>query len=96
LEADLESRPLAADGADAVFIRATVCDADGNPLPDATNNIVFTVSGAAQFVSPSTVRAEAGIATVLIRASGLMPGKVSLRATAPGLQSAQKELNSGR
>ncbi len=96
LEADLEDRPLAADGADAIFIRATVCDADGNPVPDATNSVAFTVSGAAQFVSPSAVRAEAGIATVLIRSSGLNPGLLSLHAATSGLKSAKLELNSTR
>jgi len=94
LEADLEGRPLAADGADAVFVRATICDADGNPVPDATNSVVFTVNGAAQFVSPSAVRAEAGIATVLIRSSDLKPGRLSLRASAAGLKSAGLKLNS--
>jgi beta-galactosidase len=96
LEAALGNRPLAADGVDAVFIHATVCDADGNPVPDATNSVKFKVSGKAQFVSPSATRAEAGVATVLIRSSDLAPGKVSLRASAPGLKSAQVELNATR
>ena len=96
LEADLENRPLAADGVDAVFVRATVCDADGNLVPDATNSVSFKVSGAAQFISPSVVRAEAGVATVLIRSGGLAPGKVLIHATAPGLKAGQVELNSTR
>ncbi len=96
LEADLENRPLAADGADAVFVRATVCDAGGNPVPDATNVVVFTMSGPAQFVSPATAPAEAGIATVLIRSSGLTSGKISLRATASDLKSAQADLKAMR
>ena len=96
LEAALENRPLAADGADAVFIRATICDADGNPVPDATNAVAFTVNGQAQLVSPATAQAEAGIATVLIRSGGFTPGKVLLRASTPGLKSAQMELNSPR
>ena len=96
LEAALENRPLAADGADAVFVHATVCDADGNPVPDATSAVDFTVRGQAQLVSPSTARAEAGVATVLIRSSGLTPGKILLHATAPGLKPAHMELNSLR
>jgi beta-galactosidase len=92
LEADLQNRPLAADGADAVFIRATVYDTHGYPVVDATNAVDFTVSGPAQLVSPSHVNAEAGVATVLIRSSGLTPGKVSLRATARGLKSARLEV----
>ena len=96
LEADLEGRPLAADGADAIFVRATICDQDGNPVPDATNAVNFTVSGAAQFVSPSTVPAEAGIATVLIRSSDSHPGKVLLHVATPGLKSAQMEMNTSQ
>jgi hypothetical protein len=63
-------------------------------VPDATNSVVFTVSGPAQFVSPSTTRAEAGIATVLIRSSVLKPGRLSLRASVSGLKSAGLKLNS--
>jgi beta-galactosidase len=93
LEAALEGLPLAADGADAVFVRATVCDAAGNLVPGATNLVVFIVNGKAQLVSPAAARAEAGVATVLIHSSGLAAGKVSLRASAPGLASARTELN---
>ena len=81
-------------GADAVFVRATVCDADGNLVPDATNSVGFSISGEANFISPSTVRAEAGMATVLIRSSGRSPGRVLMQVTAPGLMPAQLELNS--
>ncbi len=88
LEAELENRPLAADGADAVFIRATVCDAAGNPIPTATNTVTFTVNGEIQLISPATVNAEAGIATGLIRSSNFAAGKGVLRATAPGLVAA--------
>ncbi len=93
LAADLENVPLAADGADAVFIRATVCDADGNPVPDATNLVAFTVSGAAGLISPATARAEAGIATALIRSGGLTPGNISLRATTAGLKTTRLKLS---
>ena len=96
LEADLQDRSLAADDADAVFIRATICDADGNPVPGATNAVDFTISGKAQFVSPSSVRAEAGIATVLIRSNGQVPGRVLVRAMATGLKPAVVKLNSVR
>ncbi len=96
LAAALENRPLAADGADAVFVHATICDADGNPVPDATNPVVFTVSGPAQLVSPAAVRAGAGVATGLIRSSGFTPGRISLHATAPGLKSADAKIDSTR
>ncbi|HEY4414644.1 MAG TPA: glycoside hydrolase family 2 TIM barrel-domain containing protein [Verrucomicrobiae bacterium] len=93
LTAELEGRPLAADGADAIFIRATICDADGNPVPDADNPVTCNVAGAAQLVSPAIVPAEAGVATMLICSHSLSSGSVLVRATALGLQSAEIKLN---
>lgn len=92
LEAALAGRPLAANGTDAVFLHATVCDAAGHPVPDATTEVKFTVQGAAELVSPAEIQAEAGVATALLRSRGLEPGKVRLQATAPGLSSAEIEL----
>jgi beta-galactosidase len=92
LAADLAGRPLAADGADAVFVRALICDAAGNPVPDAVVPVKFTVSGPARLVSPATVSAEAGVATSLIYSDGTKPRKITLRATAPGLLPAQIKL----
>jgi len=96
LAADLEGRPLAADGADAFFIRATICDRDGNPVPAATDQVTFTVRGAAQFVGPAEVTAEAGIATVLVRSRDSQPGEVLIQAAASGLKPAQLQLNSSQ
>jgi beta-galactosidase len=96
LEADLEGRPLAADGADAVFMRATVCDANGNPVPGATNAVDFSIDGSAQLVSPPRVAAEAGIATALIRSRSLQPGRIVVRASVFDLAPARLELESVR
>jgi beta-galactosidase len=93
LTADLVGPAFAANGADAVFVRAAVCDANGNSVPDATNGVDFAVSGAAQLVSPAHVCAEAGIATALIRSSTATPGQVLVRATAPALKAAHLELH---
>jgi beta-galactosidase len=93
LEAALEGRSLAADGADAIFVYATVCDASGTPVPDATPAVDFTVSGAGQLVSPATAAAEAGVAPILVRSGGTTPGVAVLRATAAGLDSARADLD---
>jgi beta-galactosidase len=92
LAADLEGRSLAADGADAIFVRATICDAAGNPVPSATNMINFTIHGPANFASSPSAIAEAGVATVLAYSSGAEPGKIELRAAAPGLRAAKLDL----
>ena len=94
LTADLQNRPLAADGNDAVFVRAAILDAAGNPVPDATNTVQFAVSGSAECISPANASAEAGLATVLIRSRDLTAGRISIKATAPGLKPAQLKLRS--
>ena len=92
LEADTEGRPLAAQGVDTVFVHATVCDADGNPVPDAQNPVAFAVSGPAVCTGSSSVTAEAGVATVLLRTEDVASGKILIKATAAGLQPAQLKL----
>jgi hypothetical protein len=47
-----------------------------------------------EIIIQPTAETEAGVVTVLIRSSGLAPGKILLRATTPGLKSAQAELDS--
>lgn len=85
LYADEENRPLSADGADAIFIRAKIVDAAGHPVFTADNKIHFAITGDAVIVSPKDIKAEAGIATILLR-SGLKHGKVEVYATSTGLQ----------
>ena len=94
LTADLQDRPLAADGTDAVFVRAAILDAAGNPVPDATNTVQFAITGSAECISPANPNAEAGIATVLIRSRNLTAGRISIKATALGLKPAQLKLRS--
>jgi beta-galactosidase len=92
LAADQQDRPFTADGADAIFIRATVCDANGNPVVNATNLVDFTITGPARIVCPAQISAEAGIATALIQSTSLKAGRVSLRVTAPNLQPARLDI----
>lgn len=73
-----------ANGSETIFVYASILDSAGTLVPDASNNVTFSVSGEASLVSPEDVDAEAGIATALIRVSD-QPGLITVTATASGL-----------
>ncbi len=81
LSADFSNKPLQADGADAIFIYAELVDSLGNHVMTADSTIEFSVRGDARLIGENPVRAEAGIATILLKA-GTNPGKVMVRAVA--------------
>lgn len=75
---------------DVVFVYATVCDSEGNPVHQSAAEITFRIEGA-QLYSPEKVKAEAGIATALIRTPNT-PGQIRLCAAAAGLKTAETAL----
>jgi beta-galactosidase len=98
LQADLDGRDLTADGSDWVRVYAHVCDARGTTYPYADDSITFTVTGPGELITDSNaannpVRAEAGIATALVRASK-DPGEITVRATAFGLTASEIKIQS--
>ena len=76
---------------DVVFVYASVVDANGTVLPEATTAVRFAVQGDAELVGDNPVRAEAGIATVLLK-TGLSKGPLRLTATAEGVTEASLKL----
>jgi beta-galactosidase len=85
LSASIHNKPLEADGADVLFVYASIRDSNNHFVPIATDSISFSIEGDATIVSPSVVKAEAGIATILVR-SGLKHGNVRIHATASGMK----------
>ena len=81
----LSGRSLEANGADAIFVYASVVDAAGTLVPRAEHPITFEVDGPAQVIGPTLVIAEAGIAPALLRA-GTEPGTITVTARSKGLQ----------
>jgi len=81
---DKSGKALKADGADVVFVHAAVMDQNGVIVPLADNLISFTVKGDAGIAGPETINAEAGIATILLRA-GTKAGTVRVTATGKGV-----------
>jgi beta-galactosidase len=77
-------RPLVADGADCIFVHAQVLDDNGTVVPDAKETVQFESKGDVQIVSETSRLAEAGVASILIRA-GLHPGAITVTASCAGL-----------
>jgi beta-galactosidase len=73
-------RKLAADGTDAVFVRAEVVDRNGEVVPTANSPVHFTLSGAAKMISQADMNAEAGVATLLIQSKD-SAGKILITAS---------------
>lgn len=90
LQADTAGRDLTADESDFVRVYARLCDARGTTYPNGNDLVTFTVQGPGTIIDDARIRAnpanaEAGIATVLIRA-GTTPGAITIRAEAFGLK----------
>ena len=81
-----------ADGADWVRVYAHICDARGTTHPFGDDLVTFSVEGEGSIlgdekIHANPVRAEAGIATALVRTTAVA-GSITVRATAPGLKEA--------
>ncbi len=88
LSIDLSNKQLNADGSDIIFVYASVVDSLGNLVHAADSLIEFSVRGDATLIGHNPVRAEAGIATILLKA-GTNPGKVLIRSTSDGMSGAE-------
>ncbi len=98
LVADTAGRELLADDNDWIRVYAYVCDARGTMHPYANDEITFTVEGEGRIINDARikanpVRAETGIATVLLRSTS-HAGPITVRASAFGLKSAEVTLHS--
>jgi beta-galactosidase len=87
-----------ADGADWVRVYASICDAREMTYPYGDDMVTFSVSGKATLIGDerifaNPVRAEAGIATVLVRMTRTA-GLVTVSASSPGLKDAVLEFRS--
>lgn len=98
---------IRADGSDLSFVTLKVLDKDGNLVPQANDNITFSISGPAEIVAtdngdptdlvafPSKERkAFSGMALVIIRSKSKQPGKLILTAKASNMKSAELVLSS--
>ncbi|WP_353329658.1 glycoside hydrolase family 2 protein [Bacteroides sedimenti] len=87
LEADLSGKPLSADGADAVFVHASIIDQYGTvSCLDNTTKVEFSVNGDANIVGSSIVQTRGGIASILLQSTSLKSGKITIFAKVRGLK----------
>lgn len=93
LRVDYSGKALQAGRNDIVFVYAEITDNNGTIIHDAADDVEFEVKGDAEIVGPSVIKAEAGIATMLLKA-GTEPGKIIVSARAKALKSGALILNS--
>lgn len=91
LAVDYSGKALVAGKNDVVFVYASVTDENGTVIPFATNSLRLKVSGEGEVVGEHEVKAEAGVASFLIKA-GSVPGKISLSASGDGLNAGIQEV----
>jgi len=82
---DRSGKSLKADGADAVFVYATIYDAKGNPVFESDASVRFIIKGNGKLIGQNPIKAEAGIATILLQA-GNMSTSITLDARVDGLK----------
>jgi beta-galactosidase len=92
LKANYDGKPLKADGADVIYIYAKIMDNQNHLVENTKNKITLKViSGNAKIVSPTTINAEAGIATFLLKA-GIKKESIKIQASSNDLRPSSLEL----
>ena len=94
LAADFSNKQLKAGSSDVIFVYATLTDSAGNQVYTSDALVEFTVRGNAELVGVNPARAEAGIASILLRAGN--PGKIMIKASSPGVSEAELMTESGQ
>lgn len=87
ISVDLSNKELEAGVNDVIFVYASVTDDNGNVVYDAENSVTFSIEGDAVLIGHNPMNAEAGIATIILRA-GDTPGELTITAEADDLDSA--------
>jgi len=94
IDVDISTKPLCTDSPDMIFVYASIVDANGTIIPDAGNEVTFTVEGEAGLIGENPTFAKAGIAAILLRADYFhQPLKIS--ASAHGLKAGTYTLAPG-
>ena len=72
LNYDISSVPINPDSPDMIFVYAKITDVNGTVIPTATNEVTFTLlEGNAELIGENPVKAEAGIATIILKTKNL-------------------------
>lgn len=93
LRADYSGKELKAGQNDLVFVYADITDNNGTIVYNAGDPVRFSVTGDAEIVGQNPRAAEAGTATVLLKA-GAKPGKIIVTASVNGIKGTALVINS--
>lgn len=94
VEFDTQRTPLAADGADTIFVRVSVLDDAGTVVPAyELTGLKVNVAGPARLIGTEPIHVEAGIASVLLQATA-NSGEITVTALADGIQGTTAALTS--
>ena len=89
LKIDESGKALAAGQKDVVFVYTSVVDENGTTVPKDSSSVSFQVEGDAELIGQNPINAEAGIATILLRA-GDLGGTITIMAESDGLGTTQE------
>ncbi|MFV5698160.1 DUF4982 domain-containing protein [Flavobacterium sp. ZT3R17] len=93
LSYDVSSKAINANSPDMVFVYAKITDANGTIIPTAMNEVTFALSGKnAALIGENPVKAEAGIATIILKTKNLK-SPITIKASGANLKSATLKIN---
>jgi beta-galactosidase len=89
---DISSTPINPDFPDMIFVYAKIADANGTVIPTATNEITFSLlEGNAELIGENPVKAEAGIATIILKTTHFRK-PITIKASGANLQNGVLEI----
>jgi beta-galactosidase len=89
LTAALDGKAPPAGKKDVFFVYASIVDENGTLVPTASNPVTLELSGPARLIGQNPMKAEAGIASIVVETPG-KGGLIEIGASSPGLLAAEK------
>jgi beta-galactosidase len=90
---DVSSKAINPDFPDMVFVYAKITDENGTIIPTANNEVTFVLTdGNAELIGENPVKAEAGIATIILKTTHFRT-PIVLKATGANLQNGFLKIN---
>ena len=93
LSYDESGKELKSGCNDVIFVYASINDKQGTLIPDYNEMVEFSIKGDASILGLNPIRAEAGIATILIKA-GNSPGNIEVSARSKNVEIANLTIKS--